>query len=91
MGARVLKDARSAYLQDEPKVLDEKDRRTNAGDHIAAPRSAPDSRNAALRYHVQVILTWEETFRAGPSRCGGKGFNLARLHRYEGKRAELRF
>lgn len=29
-----------------------------------------------------VILTWEETFQAGPARCGGKGFNLARLHRY---------
>jgi phosphohistidine swiveling domain-containing protein len=29
-----------------------------------------------------VILTWEETFRAGPARCGGKGYHLARLHRY---------
>ncbi|HZL71893.1 MAG TPA: PEP/pyruvate-binding domain-containing protein, partial [Planctomycetota bacterium] len=29
-----------------------------------------------------MILTWEETFRAGPAICGGKGFNLARLHRY---------
>ena len=29
-----------------------------------------------------VILSWEETFRAGPARCGGKGYNLARLHRY---------
>jgi pyruvate,water dikinase len=29
-----------------------------------------------------VILDWAETFRAGPARCGGKGFNLARLHRY---------
>lgn len=29
-----------------------------------------------------MILTWEEAFRAGPARCGGKGYNLARLHRY---------
>jgi phosphohistidine swiveling domain-containing protein len=29
-----------------------------------------------------VILGWEETVRAGPARCGGKGYNLARLHRY---------
>jgi pyruvate,water dikinase len=29
-----------------------------------------------------VILTWEETFRAGPARSGGKGYNLARLSRY---------
>ena len=29
-----------------------------------------------------MILSWEETFRAGSARGGGKGFNLARLHRY---------
>ncbi|HZN61955.1 MAG TPA: PEP/pyruvate-binding domain-containing protein, partial [Planctomycetota bacterium] len=29
-----------------------------------------------------MILDWEGAFRAGPATCGGKGFNLARLHRY---------
>jgi rifampicin phosphotransferase len=29
-----------------------------------------------------VILTWDETFAAGPLVCGGKGYNLARLARY---------
>ncbi len=28
------------------------------------------------------MLTWKEAFDAGPARCGGKGYNLARLHRY---------
>jgi hypothetical protein len=34
------------------------------------------------RYDDSVILTWKETFRAGPATCGGKGPNLARLHRH---------
>ena len=29
-----------------------------------------------------TILTWPEAFAAGAARCGGKGHNLARLHRY---------
>src|SRR5579862_8320988 len=29
-----------------------------------------------------MILSWEEAFAAGPSVCGGKGYNLARLVRY---------
>lgn len=28
------------------------------------------------------LLSWEDAFRAGPGVCGGKGFHLARLHRY---------
>jgi hypothetical protein len=28
------------------------------------------------------FLTWPKAFSAGTSRCGGKGWNLARLHRY---------
>jgi pyruvate,water dikinase len=28
------------------------------------------------------ILNWDEAATAGPSRCGGKGWNLGRLHRY---------
>ncbi len=28
------------------------------------------------------ILNWAEVATAGPSRCGGKGWNLGRLHRY---------
>jgi len=29
-----------------------------------------------------TILSWKEAFAAGPARCGGKGWNLARLARY---------
>jgi rifampicin phosphotransferase len=31
---------------------------------------------------TMTALTWEEAFAAGPEICGGKGYNLARLHRY---------
>jgi len=29
-----------------------------------------------------AVLAWEEAFTAGPETCGGKGYNLGRLHRY---------
>ncbi len=29
-----------------------------------------------------LVLGWNQAFAAGPSRCGGKGYNLARLRRY---------
>jgi phosphohistidine swiveling domain-containing protein len=29
-----------------------------------------------------AVLDWEAAFTAGPARCGGKGYNLARLFRY---------
>ena len=28
------------------------------------------------------VLGWPQALDAGPSVCGGKGYNLARLHRY---------
>jgi rifampicin phosphotransferase len=31
---------------------------------------------------VRQFLNWEEAYKAGPAVCGGKGYNLARLHRY---------
>lgn len=31
---------------------------------------------------MRKFLTWEEACGAGPAVCGGKGYNLARLHRY---------
>lgn len=31
---------------------------------------------------MSSFLTWEEAFEAGPTVCGGKAYNLARLHRY---------
>lgn len=31
---------------------------------------------------MQQVLSWPEAFAAGVSRCGGKGWNLARLARY---------
>lgn len=30
---------------------------------------------------MSAFLTWEEAFEAGPAICGGKAYNLARLHR----------
>ena len=29
-----------------------------------------------------AFLSWAEAYQAGPSSCGGKGYNLARLARY---------
>src|SRR6185503_3138801 len=43
---------------------------------------ADDQRVQRRRYHGTMILTWEEAFRSGSATCGGKGYNLARLHRY---------
>ena len=40
---------------------------------------APDQ---TLTRAVNAVLGWEEAFAAGPEICGGKGFNLGRLHRY---------
>jgi len=40
----------------------------------------PAGQGEALR--MRPILTWEEAFAAGPDICGGKGYNLGRLHRY---------
>src|ERR1017187_7433224 len=31
---------------------------------------------------MSTFLTWPEAYQAGPSVCGGKGYNLARLARY---------
>ena len=31
---------------------------------------------------MNQVLAWEEAFAAGPEVCGGKGYNLGRLHRY---------
>jgi pyruvate,water dikinase len=31
---------------------------------------------------MNSLLSWEEAYNAGPAVCGGKGYNLARLHRY---------
>jgi pyruvate,water dikinase len=31
---------------------------------------------------TSLILTWQEAFEAGRLTCGGKGYHLARLHRY---------
>src|SRR5215471_308857 len=31
---------------------------------------------------LSVVLTWEQAVAAGPEVCGGKGYNLGRLHRY---------
>src|SRR5262245_27301638 len=45
-------------------------------------RTGPWDPAPGPRYHAHVILDWEEAFRAGPATVGGKGFNLARLHRY---------
>ena len=31
---------------------------------------------------MRKFLSWEEVYDAGPTTCGGKAYNLARLHRY---------
>ena len=31
---------------------------------------------------IPLVLDWNQAWEAGPIRCGGKGFNLARLARY---------
>jgi hypothetical protein len=43
------------------------------------------SGNRAVRFAViteqTVLFDWEESFAAGAEVCGGKGYNLGRLHR----------
>ncbi len=44
--------------------------------------SEMETAGQSMATKVSPVLTWEEAFGAGPGVCGGKGYNLGRLHRY---------
>ena len=41
-----------------------------------------DTAGASVAMRKNPVLSWDEAFAAGPDVCGGKGYNLGRLHRY---------
>src|ERR1041385_847958 len=41
-----------------------------------------ETASQCLATRMGPVLTWDEAFGAGPDVCGGKGYNLGRLHRY---------
>ena len=45
-------------------------------------RNETEMRGQSVAMRINPVLAWDEAFAAGPDICGGKGYNLGRLHRY---------